>query len=100
MTICPCCGFKVEGTLSQGCASCGACSVGEALPKPEHELPSYGRSLLLAVTGLLMVLVFLTQTIIALVQRAPVSRLPCRFLQLSLGTSGLGWPPEKQPPGA
>ena len=71
MTICPCCGFKFEGTLSQGCASCGACSVGEALPKPEHELPSYGRSLLLAVTGSLMVLLFLTQTIIALVQRAP-----------------------------
>ncbi len=71
MTICPCCGFKFEGSLSQGCASCGACSVGEALPKPEHQLPSYGRSLLLAVTGSLMVLVFLTQTIIALVQRAP-----------------------------
>ena len=71
MTICPCCGFKFEGTLSQGCASCGACSVGEALPKPEHRLPSYGRSLLLAVTGSLMFLVFLTQTIIALVQRPP-----------------------------
>ncbi len=70
MTICPCCGFKFEGTLSQGCASCGACSVGEALPKPEHELPSYGRSLLLAAIGSLMVLVFLIQTIIALVQRA------------------------------
>ena len=71
MTICPCCGFKFEGSLSQGCASCGACAVGEALPKPERELPSYGRSLLLAVTGSVMVLLFLTQTIIALVQRAP-----------------------------
>jgi len=71
VTICPCCGFKFEGTLSQGCASCGARSVGEALPKPEHELPSYGRSLLLAVTGSLMVVVFLTQTIMALLQRAP-----------------------------
>ncbi|MFN2511393.1 MAG: hypothetical protein ABR568_08110 [Pyrinomonadaceae bacterium] len=71
MTICPCCGFKFEGSLSQGCASCGACSVGEALPKPEHELPSYGRSLLLTVTGSLIVFVFLIQTIIALVQRAP-----------------------------
>jgi len=71
VTICPCCGFKFEGTLRQGCASCGACSVGEALPKPEHQLPSYGRSLLLAVTGSLIVLVFLTQTIIALVQLAP-----------------------------
>jgi hypothetical protein len=71
VTICPCCGFKFEGTLSEGCASCGACSVGEALPKPERELPSYGRSLLLAVTGSLTVLVFLTQTIIALVKLAP-----------------------------
>lgn len=71
MTICPCCGFKFEGTLSQGCASCGACSVGEALPKPERELPSYGRSLLLAATGSMMVLVFLTQTTIAMVQLAP-----------------------------
>jgi hypothetical protein len=71
VTICPCCGFKFEGTLTQGCASCGACSVGEALPKPERELPSYGRSLLLAVTGSLMVLVFITQTIIALVKLAP-----------------------------
>ncbi|MBA3354874.1 MAG: hypothetical protein H0U18_02825 [Pyrinomonadaceae bacterium] len=71
MTICPCCGYKFEGTLSQGCASCGACAVGEALPKPERELPSYGRSLLLAATGSVMMLVFLTQTIMALVQRAP-----------------------------
>ena len=73
MTICPCCGFKFEGTLSQGCASCGAYSVGEALPKPEHELPAYGRSLLLAVTGSLMVLVFLIQTVFAAVQRTPRS---------------------------
>lgn len=71
MTICPCCGFKFEGTLSQGCAACGACPVGEALPRPEHELPHYGRSLLVTVAGALMVLVFLTQTIIALVQTAP-----------------------------
>jgi len=71
VTICPCCGFKFEGALSLGCASCGARSVGEPLPKPEHQLPYYGRSLLLAVTGSLMVLVFLTQTIIALVQRSP-----------------------------
>jgi len=47
---------------------CGARAVGEALPKPEHELPSYGRSLVLAVTGTLMVLVFLTQTFVALTQ--------------------------------
>ena len=70
MTICPCCGFKFEGSLSQGCEACGARSVGEPLPKPEHELPSYGRSLLLSVIGALMVLSFLIETIVAFVQRA------------------------------
>jgi hypothetical protein len=73
VTICPCCGFKFQGALSQGCAVCGARPVGEPLPRPENELPSYGRSLLIVVTGLLMVLVFLTQTILALVKRPPVS---------------------------
>ena len=68
MTICPCCGFKANGVLRDGCLSCGARPVGEPLPRPEHELPSYARSLLLAVTGTLMVLVFLSQTIIAVVQ--------------------------------
>jgi len=70
VTICPCCGFKSDGVLSDGCQSCGAQPVGEPLPRPEHELPSYARSLVLAVTGTLMVLVFLTQTIIALAQRS------------------------------
>ncbi len=70
LTICPCCGFKFAGSLADGCGSCGAQSIGEALPRPEHELPSFGRSLLLAVIGSLMVIAFLTQTIIALVQKA------------------------------
>jgi hypothetical protein len=73
LTICPCCGFKFSGSLADGCGSCGAQSVGEALPRPENELPAFGRSLLLTVTGLLMLLAFLTQTIIALVQKAPAS---------------------------
>ena len=73
MTICPCCGFKFAGSLADGCDSCGAQSVGEALPRPEIELPSFGRSLLLTVVGSLMVIAFLTQTIIALVQKAPAS---------------------------
>jgi hypothetical protein len=68
VTICPCCGFKSDGVLSDGCQSCGARPVGEPLPRPDHEVPSYARSLVLAVTGTLMVLVFLTQTIIALAQ--------------------------------
>jgi hypothetical protein len=73
VTICPCCGFKFEGALSTGCEGCGARSVGEPLPKPERELPSYARSLILAVTGFLMVVVFLTQTVIALIQRATIN---------------------------
>jgi type II secretory pathway pseudopilin PulG len=54
--------------LSSGCKQCGARAVGEPLPKPAHELPSYGRALVLAVSGSLVVLFFLTQTITAFVQ--------------------------------
>jgi hypothetical protein len=68
VTICPCCGFKSDAELTAGCAACGARPVGEALPKPEHELPSYGRSLVLTIFGALLGLVFLTQTFMALAQ--------------------------------
>jgi hypothetical protein len=71
--ICPCCGFRFEGDLRKGCEGCGARSVGEPLPKPEHELPAYGRPLLLAVMGTAMVLGFLTQTIFALAKNVPFS---------------------------
>lgn len=73
VTICPCCGFKFEGDLTNGCEACGARSVGEPLPKPEHELPSYARSLVLFVMGSLMVLTFLIQTVIALLKDQPIS---------------------------
>ncbi len=73
MTICPCCGFKFVGALSNGCRQCGARAVGEPLPRPAHELPSYGRALILTVGGSLAVLVFLTQTIIAMFQRPVLS---------------------------
>jgi hypothetical protein len=69
VTICPCCGFKFTGTLTDGCARCGARAVGDALPKPAHELPSYGRTLILVVSGSLLTLVLFVQTIIALAQR-------------------------------
>lgn len=65
MTICPCCGFKFHGALSSGCKQCGARAVGEPLPRPAHELPSYGRSVVLAAGGSLVVLVFVVQTSIA-----------------------------------
>lgn len=70
MTICPCCGFKFVGALSNGCRQCGARAVGEPLPKPAYELPSYGRALILALGGSLTVLLFLIQTFIAMFQRA------------------------------
>lgn len=76
MTICPCCGFKSANSesgvvvLHHGCEACGARAVGEPLPRPAHELPSYGRSLVVVVMGSLMVLIFLSQTMIALVQRS------------------------------
>ena len=69
MTICPCCGFKFHGALSSGCKQCGARAVGEPLPRPAYQLPSYGRALLLSLTGSLIVIVFLVQTIVAMVQR-------------------------------
>ena len=77
MTICPCCGFKStnsgSGVSTEACLSCGAHSVGEPLPRPERELPSYGRSLLLAVIGAFTALVFAVETIIALAARVPFS---------------------------
>jgi len=62
---------KFAGDFSNGCASCGARSVGEPLPKPEHELPSYARALVLAIMGSLMVIAFLSQLVFAFVQRLP-----------------------------
>lgn len=69
MITCPCCGFKFHGALTSGCKQCGARAVGEPLPKPAHELPSYGRALVLAVTGSLVALIFVVQTISAFVQK-------------------------------
>lgn len=80
MTICPCCGGKVAGSLSAGCTACGARSVGEPLPKPSFELPSYARSLLLAVTGSLMMITFLAQMVIALAAQATFSLAPAALL--------------------
>ena len=76
VTLCPCCGFRFTGSLSNGCDACGARSVGKPLPKPDHELPSYGRSLLLVVTGALLLLVFLEQTIVALFKSTPLALDP------------------------
>jgi hypothetical protein len=68
LTICPCCGFKFHGALTNGCKQCGARAVGEPLPRPDYELPSYGRALVLAISGSLVTLIFVVQIIIAFVQ--------------------------------
>ena len=73
MTVCPCCGFKFEGDLNDGCASCGARAVGPPLSKPVSELPSFGRSLFVGVVGGLLLITFLVGTIIALFETKPVS---------------------------
>jgi type II secretory pathway pseudopilin PulG len=74
LTVCPCCGFKFDGDLQiDGCASCGARAVGPALSRTVRELPSYGRSLLVGVMGGVMLVTFLVSTIVALVERSPVS---------------------------
>jgi len=69
LTTCPCCGFKFHGALTSGCKQCGARAVGEPLPRPAQELPSYGRALALAVTGSLVALIFVVQIVIAFVQK-------------------------------
>lgn len=68
MINCPSCGSNFEGDLCLGCPSCGARSVGPPLAKPEHELPSYGRAVMVSAAGLGMCGVFLASVIAALVE--------------------------------
>lgn len=67
--ICPCCGHKFEGSLFDGCPSCESQAVGEPLARPEVELASYGRSVLLGVIGGLLLLTFFVSTFIAHLER-------------------------------
>lgn len=70
------------------CQSCGAKPVGEPLPRPSHQLPSFGRTLVLVVIGSLLTLIFVSQTIIAAVEIAPVS-LPTTVTLASIVPAGL-----------
>lgn len=106
MTICPCCGFKFEGDMRAGCASCGARAVGEPLARPEHELPSYGRALLTGVVGASALLAFLVTTLVFFLQRTPFTfdawsvmasaetaawRLKWLALPFAIASIWLGW---------
>lgn len=73
MIICPCCGLKFDGDLREGCTGCGARSVGPPLARPEHELPSYGRALLIGACGALLLATFLAATAFALYEQKPFS---------------------------
>jgi hypothetical protein len=68
LTICPCCGEKFDGELSEGCASCGARAVGPPLARPERELPSYGHALAVCAAGLLLLTAFAVAFVVALSQ--------------------------------
>jgi hypothetical protein len=65
---CPSCGSNFEGNLRLGCPSCGARSVGPPLAKPEHELPSYGRAVIVSASGVAMSGAFLASVIMALIE--------------------------------
>jgi hypothetical protein len=73
VTICPCCGSKTTGDWSNDCA-CGARRVGEPLPRPERELPSYARALMLAVFGALLVSLLMVQVVGAFAELLPTSK--------------------------
>jgi hypothetical protein len=73
LIICPCCGLKFDGNLSEGCTGCGARAVGPPLARPEQELPYYGRALAAGATGALLLLTFLVSTLFALFEQKPFS---------------------------
>ena len=68
MINCPSCGSNFEGDLRLGCPACGARSVGPPLAKAEHELPSYGRAVVVSAGGVVMTGVFLAAVIGTLVE--------------------------------
>lgn len=73
MTVCPCCGFRFEGDLMDGCVACGARAVGEPLARPEFELPAYGRGVLVGAMGLVLLLSFMLSTLFAFFEQTPVT---------------------------
>lgn len=88
MTVCPCCGCKFEGDLREGCVSCGAQAVGEPLARPEIELPSYGRALLISTVGLLLLFAFGFSTLFALFEQ---SRFSIGFWPLVSAAETAAW---------
>ncbi|MBD0369220.1 MAG: hypothetical protein ICV60_00085 [Pyrinomonadaceae bacterium] len=55
--------------MREGCAGCGAQAVGPPLARPEHELPSFGRALVPAACGAILLATFLASTTFALLEQ-------------------------------
>lgn len=66
--ICPCCGVKFEGEMSDGCAACGARQVGPPLAPPRRELPSYSYAIAAVAAGLVLVSSFAAAFVSTLLQ--------------------------------
>lgn len=81
MTICPCCGARVGGELSEGCPSCGARAVGPPLARPAVELPHVGHALAISAAGLLLALAFVVAFASALWRRDGVDLSPASLLR-------------------
>lgn len=56
-----------------GCVDCGSRAVGEPLARPERELPSYGRGLLIAAVGGTAFVVFIVTVVATLVKETPIT---------------------------
>jgi hypothetical protein len=74
LNICPCCGAKTDGDLlSRACEACGAHAVGPPLARPEKELPSYLSALGIGAASALLLVIFLSNTLLALFEQKPVA---------------------------
>lgn len=72
-TVCPCCGFRFQGELRDGCTGCGVRSVGEPLTKPARELPYVGRAVFIAAVGGILLLALVALTTMVLIERPPAN---------------------------
>lgn len=92
MNICPCCGEKLEGEWSGGCAACGAQAVGPPLAPPERVLPSWGRALAVAVSGAALASSFAASVAAALWRRETIVLSPDSLVRAAESAAwGLKW---------
>src|SRR5215207_10096040 len=66
--ICPCCGVRFDGEMSDGCAACGARQVGPPLVRPARELPSYAYAIGAVAAGFVLVAAFAAAFVSTLLQ--------------------------------